>query len=221
MPLTADLIQPAASPAALPIPTSAPAPTAPAAPVAPALEATKGAPKIPEDVQNNPVVKDVLAGRLPGVLVRPGVYYPKAFKIAESMEGLIEVGLDLYFAQDESTVLFNPIHLSAEELQTADSQGKLHQIVPDYETISGERPGKPPKGTKLGYGYSQAPAASQAPSTPTGGAGPAAMALPPAGSQEKIANERVNRLNIAQGSPSSGPIPGGGRVLNAAVAPAI
>lgn len=193
----------------------------------PAATSMPKAPKMPElppEVQKNPVVKQVLQGAIPGVLVRPNIYYPKAYKLAESFEALMASGLDFYFAKDESTALFNPAKISEQELQAADQEGTLTKVLPDYETLSGERPQKPPKGVQVGYGLGQPGGAPAAPGAGAGGSNPTPpMPMPPpsSSSNKKLTNQRIRNLNVANAGPATGPVPGAGRVLNATAIPAV
>lgn len=218
MALTNDLIQPAApQPGSSPLAEITPAPTATAPATTPAAPKAPKMPELPEEVQKNPVVKEVLQGKIPGVLVRPNIYYPKAYKLAENYESLLGVGLDFYFAKDESTALFNPAKISEQELQAADQKGMLTKVLPDYETLSGERPQKPPKGVRVGYGLDQPGGIPPTPGAGPGGAAAGSPAMiPPAGGNldNKLATKRVQNLNVASAGPTSGPNPGAGRVIN-------
>ena len=230
MALTQEMIQPAA-PAASPLnsitPTALPGAPRPAAKTVAPKTKGKEKPVLPPEIQNNQVVKDVLQGVIPGVLVRPNIYYPKAYKIAENWQELMDLGLDFYWTKDESTILFNPAKISEQELITADKQGILTKVLPDYETLSGERPQKPPKGVQVGLGLNQPGGASPAPAAPPGVPNPGRIApVPgvgpaPGGLDKKLATARVNNLNVAAAGPTTGPRPGAGRVLNATATPAV
>jgi len=217
-PLAATLTAPLANvtPTAAP---GAPTPTT-TTPSAPAPKA----PVLPAEVQNNKVIKEVLQGSIPGVIVRPNLYYPKAYKIAESWEDLMAVGLDFFWTPDQSTILFNPAKISEEEIKKAINDGIINQILPDWETLSGERPQKPPKGVQVGFGGADTPPPTpMAPEAP--GALPATNLRPVSGAggdlSNKLANQRIRNVNVVNAGPTSGPVPGAGRILNAAATPAV
>lgn len=205
-------------------PTPASGPLAPPAPVEDAGPTLKGGAKLPDEVASNDIVKKVMTGEIPGVLVRPGIYYPKASKIAESSEALLDAGMDFYKALDSSTVFFNPRSISEAQIQEADRNGQLVNLVPDYETLSGEKPAKPTPAIAKRL-REQMGVAGEAPTSiipaPAGGANtlPPASGGPSAAEEAELAGKRV--ANVSPGSPTSGPRPGAGRILNSLLKPAV
>lgn len=178
--------------------------------------------EIPDEVSNNPLVKDILVGKIPGVRVPDDQYYPKAMRLAEKPENLMNLGLAFYFAeQEDSTVLYNPAQISETELQTADQQGTLSQIIPDYGILTGETPQKPPwakgKGVET---FGGGKAAGRPQSAPAPGVVASPGTPPPARVQTRLASDRVKALNVVSEGPTSGPMPGAGRVANALAVPA-
>ena len=234
--LTDNLIAPVA-PETQPLADQAPAPAkTPALAPAPApTPKTSAKPELPDIAKKDPLVRSVLLGEVPGILIRPGLYYPKAWDLAEKhSKDLMDLGLDFYFATDESTIFFNPAQITEPELQAADKGGKLHQILPDYETLSGERPQKPPPKVQKQMDqfrqqvYGKPPNVSLAPGQlpPSAPPLPQALAAPqavgptlPAKSVNKLMQTRLGGLTKV--SPSSGPFPGAGRIVNAMATPAI
>jgi len=190
-------------------------------------------------VKAHPVLKPVFTGELPGIRVKPGVYYPKAWELAEKAEDLFAAGLDIYLAQDGAQVLYNPSQMDEEALIKADKAGTLAQVIPDYETVTGEAPVQPtPKIQKeMDEFYTQiygAPFGGSAPggaALPAGGgnlgadlvsmanSAPPMGAPPPVAAQAAMAKGRV--LNTAPGTPTSGPMPGAGRTMNNLAKPAV
>jgi hypothetical protein len=122
-----------------------PAGPGPAGPVT--VEPAQQGGEIPPAIAKNPVVLAVLMGSIPGVHARP-LYYPKLVELAGMVKEIQDLGLDFVPASDGGTVLYNPAKIAPEELQAADEQGKLGDVVPDYEQLSGESPEAPPKGAQ-------------------------------------------------------------------------
>ncbi len=203
-------------------PAAVPIETPPLSPEPGAASAATREVEIPDEVSNNPLVKDLLIGKIPGVRVPDDQYYPKAMKLAEKPENLMNLGLAFYFAENEdSTVLYNPSQISETELQTADQQGVLSQIIPDYGILTGETPQKPPWATGKGVGTSGGGKAAGRPqSAPAQGVVTSPGTPPPARVQTRLASDRVKALNVASAGPTSGPMPGAGRVANALAVPA-
>lgn len=186
-------------------------------------------------VKDHPILKPIFTGELPGVRVRPGVYYPKAWNLAEKMDKLTEAGLDVYLAHDGSFVLYNPSQVEEKNLQKADMAGVLKTSIPDWQDVTNEAPEKPtPKirkemegmYAKLGLGNPMGPdentpgmPGAMPPGGGNIGADLAAMAnmgiptpKPPPSTQTALARSRMAAL--VPGAPSSGPMPGAGRVMN-------
>lgn len=203
------MVQPAPAAGTLPLQTSNPPPETP-------VPAIPQATEIPPAVAENPVVKDVLSGKIPGVLVRAGMNYPKANELAKDPQVLLDLGMQFYLSQAEDIVVYNPTKISEEELQAAEQQGVLDKIVPDYGIISGEAPEKPSKKE------------AKAEVTPTKAAKAVPYSTevlpstkpPPAKVQNKLATDRLAALNVAKAGPTSGPVPGAGRVVNTLATPA-
>jgi len=191
-------------------------------------------------VKSHPVLKPVFTGELPGIRVKPGIYYPKAWELAEKAEELFAAGLDIYLAQDGSQVLYNPSQMDEEALIKADKDGTLAQVIPDYETVTGEAPVQPDAKiqkemdefyTKI-YGAPFGGAAPGGAALPAGGgnlgadlvgmansAPSAGLPPPPMAAQAAMAKGRM--INTAQGAPTSGPMPGAGRTMNNLAKPVI
>lgn len=196
-------------------------PEAATAEAAPETE-TETAPAIfeglPKEVQSIPAVQWVSIGRPPGIRFRPQEYFPELRPLIKHAPELVKNGLGLYGAQSGDTVLYNPIFIKPEELAAADEQGNLDQIIPDYATLSGQTPqpvddklkaelvGEEDQSRQQLQDLVQAP--QPAPPTP--------VPAPPA--QPAATAGRIK--NMAPGGPSSGPVPGQGRVLNALLKPA-
>lgn len=194
------------------------APVADAAPVAPAApEAPKTESGLPDDVLRIPSMRALLTGSPPAARIDPkrDSNLPELAIIKENTKPLLEAGFDFY--QSKTTpdqVMFNTQFVSKKELEAADKAGKLDTIAPPFDElksffdqgISGETaPADAPAD-----GAAALPAVSNTP-----------VALPPqpAGSANKITQARLK--NLAVGSPTSGPQPGAGRILNNILKPTV
>jgi len=182
--------------------------------------------EIPDALKSNKAFKDVLTGAIPGVVVAAGQYYPSAGPAVKHMEDVLKLGLDFYFAYDNSTALFNPAKITEQELQAADKAGKLNQVLPDYGVLTGEKPEAPPaNGAANGApaGSPSAPTLGAEAPAPTNQPGAAALnaSVPPPDPKILSQLNMARIKNVTPGSPSSGPVPGSGRVLTGLLKPAI
>lgn len=202
---TAD-IQAAGAPPPGPTPTPEPTASAPAAPEGGAkLQANPAAmlELLPSDVLDNPVIFALAKGK-PGAVSAPKKSKdPIVQSVIKNAEPLVAAGFGIYESIDKKTdVLFNTKSIDAGDLQEADQQGRLMDVAPPFNTVSGSAP--------AGAG------------APAAGGAPAPSALPPASApesqpapsvQNKLASERTK--NLQPSGPTGGPAPGAGNILNA------
>jgi hypothetical protein len=135
--------------------------------------------------------------------------------LTESKDTLIGLGFGFYRSLDGKTgVMFNGMRIHAEDLKAADKAGKLRTIAPDFDILNHEVAKAGPAGHPV---LSAKPMTGFA--TPTSAAPPQAasgslplMPPPSAAVQRKLAQQRV--MNLQPGAPTSGPVPGAGRLLN-------
>lgn len=212
-------------------PVTAAAPTETASP---APSATAGEPEIvnpfnlPPELARIPAVQLVSVGAPPAVRVGPGEYYPELDPLVDRIDEVITGGLDIYKALDESLVMFNPLFMTAEELIYLDQQGKLATVVPDYGEVTGSQPQEISDEQVASFvdrgdaaaakmreisGPGEEPTPVQATGTPTPVPGPT-----PA-EQGAVLNSQAKGIKAFGGEPTSGPRPGGGRLLNALLQP--
>jgi hypothetical protein len=208
-------------------PTIAPAPLAaavqaeptvlPAAgttPVAPVEgEAAPPAATFPPEVMQIPAFQALFAGQPPAVSgsLKEMNKSPEADALRKHKDLLMEAGIGLYRSMSGDTgVIFNQFYISPQQLKDADNAGTLMEIAPSIQEVnqsvatsgdahpvlthSGEVPGS----------FASAPA----PTMPTASAAPG----PSPSTTGKLATAR--KQQVLPGSPTSGPRPGGGRVLN-------
>lgn len=176
-------------------PEAAPVPEAPAAP-------EEGG--IPPAVLEIPEMSALLAGTPPATWVERGDESPEVQVVMQNKDALMDAGFGLFGSNDGQTVVFfNGHYVQPEELQAADKLGKLRQFAVPFSEL------------KASLSGATSGAALEAPSAP-----PSASAAPPgAGFEKKLATRRMK--NLAVGSPTSGPSPGAGRILNSIMAPVV
>ena len=215
--VTADEISPAAAPAA---PAAEPAAAPAAAPAAPAAEPAKGeAGDLPEALLKEvPALQLLMQGSPPATIAPKDAEYPELKVVAKHVKDLGAAGFGVYQTADKKNVVFfNGLLVTPDDLKAADEAGKLDQIAVPYADLrtaleggAGEASGTAPAAEAAGA-PNMAPAAAVAPA----GAG----AQPSPAVDARLNAARITNLNV--GSPTSGPAPGSGRILNNILKPAI
>lgn len=190
---------------------------APSAPVEPAAPET-GAGELPPEIIQNPVMQALMAGQPPAVSADIKAAQQTEFGqlVGKHNALLREAGFNFYRSRDGNLgVLFNQIVIPAEEIVKADQQGSLTKIAPPVEDV--ERailadPSANPVLTSKGRNTAAVPAPPSTTPVPGG--------APPSGkTQRALATAR--RKNVGAGTPTSGPRPGAGRILNEILKPVI
>lgn len=204
-----------AAPAPLPDPTATPAAPAPA-------EAGAGQSKgIPDEILQIPAMQAILAGKPAAVSASLAEFQkrPEAKAIIQHKDDLLKAGFGLYRSLGgDMGVIFNRLHMHEQELKAADQAGKLQEVAPPFDQVNdtvsksgADHPvlqaGEVPEGLK-GMPMPEPPQMN------TGGAMP-----PPASVENKMASARLR--NMPLGSPTSGPQPGAGRLLNSVLKPVV
>lgn len=189
-------------------------PVEPAAGAAPAAPASKG--NLPDDVLRIPAMQAIMAGSPPAFSADFATFEktPEAKTIATNKDALMGAGIAFYHARMGNLgVVFNQLKISPEQIKQADEAGQLSQIAPPFNDLntavkaSGEN--NPVLSASAPSGGLASPTPPNVPQTASG-----AMPAPaPASVQTKLAGVRAK--NSQAGSPTSGPKPGSGRLLNA------
>jgi hypothetical protein len=207
-------------------PNDAAAPAPEVTPIAPPAEgaapAAGAAQQMPEELLKIPAMQGLMTGN-PGAISDNIKDFEKrgdnAEILAKNKDWLSRAGFGFYRSLDgETGVVFNALYVHPEELKAADAAGKLKQVAPDFDTTNH-------KISKSGKAH---PALSAGP-VPTGLKGApipqppqmasAPVAPPPASVQNQLTTARVN--NLQPGSPTSGAVPGAGRLLNQVLKPVL
>jgi hypothetical protein len=217
MAIDPSLIAPKAPVAPAPAPQPDPAEPA-SAPEAPASESQN----LPDELIQIPAMQAVLAGN-PAAVSAPLAEFskrPEAKIIIDNKDALVAAGFGLYRSlSGDVGVVFNTLHLHPDELKAADKAGKLQQLAPPFDQVNA---------SVAGAGPDTHPVLNAA-EVPTGPKGPpmpnppqmnsGAMNHAPAAVQRTTTTARTNNLNL--GSPTSGPQPGAGRILNSILKPVV
>lgn len=176
----------------------------------------EGGVDLPDDLLQIPAMQAVVAGS-PGAFSAVLSQFekrPEAKIILANKDNLMQAGFGLYRSLDGQTgVVFNQLFLSPDEVKMADQQGQLQIIAPPFDQLNMEVASAGMDNPVLAEGARPEgfAAGAAAPS-----AGPPPMA---ASAQKSVATKRAN--NLQPGSPTSGPVPGEGRLLNNILKPVI
>lgn len=148
---------------------------------------------------------------------------PEGQAIAAAGPVLQEAGIGFYPALDKKTgVMFNMMHINPEELAMADKEGKLLDIAPPFDEVSkavqsGDMEGMLKKGVNGLTGQAKAAPAAK----PNQSASSAAGRMKVPASNASAGKQAARTANLSAGSPSSGPKPGAGRILNSILKPVV
>lgn len=171
--------------------------------------------EVPEEVLRIPAFNAILENKPSAIYIKRGEKSPEAAVIVKHAKELVKAGFGFYAATSSPVnVLFNALAISPEELAKADEEGRLDEVAADfnevkasYDQLIAEDQAKAGKGKPA----EEAAAVATVP-------GPSAPP-PPASVQNKYATARTDALT--PGSPTSGPAPGQGRILNALRKPVV
>lgn len=222
------LVEPlAAAPAAVPAaPEVAPIDGAPAAPpVAPTDEAVPTEDSgLPDELIAIPAFQGLLAGS-PGAIsasIEDFAKRPEGQLIQQNKDALLAAGIGLYRSlAGDLGVLFNQSYVNGEDLKTADKEGRLTEVAPPFDEVNQQLAGSgdanPILNSQPPTGIKQPGAPSILPPVASTEAPPAGPMAPP--TPQKAVSAKMR--NLALGSPTSGPAPGQGRILNSILKPVL
>lgn len=203
---TESLVQPIeAAPAPEVVPTEAPPPETGA--------------EWPQALVESPVMQALIAGS-PGAVsgsIKAFSTRPEAKILTQHKDLIAQAGMGFYRSLDGDTgVIFNQRFVNGEQVKQADSAGQLASIAPPFDTVESEvsksglkHPSIQPGGQPTGLAGAPQPMA---------GASPAPAPLG-ASAQRKALTAQIS--NLQPGSPTSGPQPGAGRLLNNILKPVL
>lgn len=191
-PINADDIAPAPE-----AETPAPAPVEEAAP------AEEGAGLPDALLEAAPALQLLMQGSPPATFAAVNAEFPEIETVSKHVKDLGEAGFGIYPTADGvNLVVFNGLYITPEEVKAADEAGQLDQIAVPYEELRSAFGAEPVKG-----------AVASAPPPPSGSPPP----NPTTG--KKLTTARVKNLSV--GAPTSGPVPGQGRIMNSILKPVV
>lgn len=192
-------------------------------PIDPQAEAApaEGGADLPDELLQIPVFQALMSGA-PGAVSAPIATLdkmPEGKIISENAEALKQSGFGFYRALDKTTgVIFNGLFLAPEQLQQADQAGKLMEVAPAFSVVNDAAAKAGAINPALTAQTPSGPPTAQPPVPPQSSSG----MLPkpaPASAHTKAASARLK--NLAPSSPTSGPTPGRGRILDGLLRPAL
>lgn len=229
------LIQPKIAPQAI-SPSVDPSQPPPAAP-APAPAQDEGPQealppvKLPEKLLRLPAMQALFAGSPPAIsysISEAKKNNSTADLIRDNKDKLAAAGIGFYRSlSGDIGVMFNLFHVHPEDVKAADRSGQLSVLAPPYRSVDhavsksgATNPVLHAKNVPAGV----KPPTMQAPpqmaaETPPGMTSSQAVSPAQASISRQIMNQRLK--NIAPQSPTSGPKPGAGRLLNQILTPAV
>lgn len=186
-------------------------PKSPAEPAAP-----QGSSDLPDELLQLPAVQGLFSGAPPAFSTPIAEFAkrPEAKLIEDNKDALQRAGVGLYRSlAGDLGVLFNQLYIAGNDLVEADKAGRLLEVAPPFDqvsqSISQSGESNPVLNAAVPGGAKTAGVSTPAP-TPSPS---------PASVQNKLTTARLK--NIPQGSPTSGPAPGAGRILNSILKPVV
>lgn len=190
-------------------------PNSPQAPsVTPTEPAAKSKGGFSDELLQIPALQALFAGAPPAVStpLKEFSQRPEAKIIEENKDELMKAGIGLYRSiGGDLGVLFNQMHIAGQDLTEADKQGRLLEVAPPFDQVTE---------SIMGAGENHPILSAKVPAGPkTAGAQAVPASNTPASVQNKQATARIK--NLQPGSPTSGPLPGAGRIMNNILKPVI
>lgn len=190
--------------------TAAPAAETPApAPAAeePKPKDTEDGGELPDEVlEAAPALQLLLNGSPPATFAPKDAEFPELETVAKHLKDLGKAGFGVYGTKDgANVVVFNGLYITPAEVKAADEAGQLDSIAVPYEEL------RDALGTESAQGEPQGAQPAATPPPTSGGS--------PASTPKSVSTARAK--NISVGSPTSGPAPGQGRILNNILKPVV
>jgi len=188
---------------------------------APAEESPDQAGALPPELMQIPVFQGLIAGQPPAVSLTIDDFEkrPEAELAIKNKDALMQAGFGFYRSlQGGQGVIFNQLYIHPEDIKQADKAGKLQEVAPPFDVVNSAISGAGAANPILTH---KGPPGALP--QPTGAAPPQfnapMMVPPPSRSQTKLAADRGKQAGA--GSPTSGPAPGRGRLLNELLKPVV
>lgn len=182
-------------------------------PATPATE-SKGGGGFSDELLQIPAMQALFAGSPPALStsLKDFSNRPEAKLMGDHKDELMKAGIGFYRSLGgDLGVLFNQLHIAGQDLQEADKAGKLLEVAPPFDQVTQQ---------VTGSGEAHPSLTAQVPGGPKTAA---PQAIPPSPAPASVQNKQTTaRLkNVQPGSPTSGPAPGAGRILNNILKPVV
>lgn len=178
-------------------------------------KATKTARKgFSDELLQIPALQALFAGSPPAVStpIKEFANRPEAKIIEDHKDDLQRAGVGLYRSMaGDIGVLFNQLHIAGQDLVEADKQGRLLEVAPPFDQVNQSVSESGEANPVLNASVPQGPKTAGVPAIP---ASPT-----PASVQNKQLTARLK--NMQPGAPTSGPLPGAGRIMNNILKPVV
>lgn len=189
-----------------------------AAPVEPELPAEGGGEDLPEEVLQQPVMQALMSGSPPAVSsdIKALEASPLGAVLKKYGQMLMGAGIGFYRSQQGNLgAMFNQLYMQPQQIVEADQKGALQQVAPPISEVEKALASNPAQNPVLS---ASGPPGSPPVAPPAVGGSPAPVG---GGAAPQPSVQTARRRNTQLGSPTSGPAPGAGRVLNAILKPAV
>lgn len=197
-------------------PTAAPEPAPEAG-----TDTQGGKSSLPAELVQIPAIQALIAGQPPAVSAEIQSFSsrPEGKLIAANKDPLMKAGLGFYRSLGGDVgVLFNQFFINGNEIKAADEAGTLPQIAPPFDSVNAEV-------SKAGAAHpilqeGERPRTFRQPSLAQSSPAPAPTGSPaPTPASTKTIGAKAR--NLQPGSPTSGPAPGAGRLMNQILKPVV
>lgn len=178
---------------------------------------SSGGVDLPDELLQIPAMQAVMAGQ-PGAfsaVLSQFEKMPESKVIAANKDKLMQAGFGLYRSLDgQHGAVFNQLFVSPDEIKAADKAGQLAVVAPPFDQLNMEVGKAGAANPVLAEGERPADFRAGMPAPAPGPVEP-----PSASAQQSLATKRANNMQL--GSPTSGPVPGEGRLLNTILKPVV
>lgn len=160
-----------------------------------------------------PALHLLMQGSPPATYAAKGADFPELKLLEQHGKELASAGFRaMPTADGKSIVFYNGLYLNPDKIKEAEKSGSLDKIAAPYAELRSAFEGAKNSAATDG-GTTEAPPAAPAAASATPESQPAPSV------QKKLTTARI--ASLAPGSPTSGPMPGSGRILNSIVKPVV
>lgn len=158
-----------------------------------------------------PALHLLMQGSPPATYAPKGADFPELKLLEKHGKELAGAGFRaMPTADGKSIVFYNGLYLNPDKIKEAEKSGSLDKIAAPYAEL---------RSAFEGAKNSSAPAGEAAPAAPAPPPSVTPESQPAPSVQKKLTTARI--ASLAPGAPTSGPLPGSGRILNSIVKPVV